>query len=419
MIELGLARIGRLLQNTSFTWRAIHVAGTNGKGSICSYLSAMLYAGNIRCGRFTSPHLIDVWDGVCINEKTVAKSLFNEVWEQMKRRSAEELIGASEFELLTATAFEIFDREKVDIGVVEVGLGGRLDATNVLDAPLVTVIAKIGKDHQSFLGNSIEQIAVQKAGIMKPGVPCIIDGTNQPSVLRVIHSCAEEVKAGPLITVSEEDDAQEKRLWSILSQTNFEPHQQMNIRCAFKALQQALRQAHPALCAWNLISAVKHVSWPGRLQTLSIEQLTGRQGSILLDGAHNQQSAEALGSQVDRRIRPTSQIITWVLAASNGKDVKELLRPLVKTGDHVVAVEFGPVDGMPWVTPTPAETILRTVGGISKAGQRLDAHRNILEALTWATTTAREGPLVVAGSLYLVSDVLRLLRDSSTPSKSH
>src|SRR4051812_42901739 len=130
MIELGLGRISRLLRHTPQPWKAIHVSGTNGKGSICAYLSAMLHASGVRCGRFTSPHLIDRWDCITIDEQPVRESIFREAEALVMKRNEVEKIEASEFELLTATAFEVFYKEKVEMGVIEVGLGGRLDATN-------------------------------------------------------------------------------------------------------------------------------------------------------------------------------------------------------------------------------------------------------------------------------------------------
>src|SRR6187402_2890767 len=120
MIELGLARISRLLSFTPQPWKAIHVAGTNGKGSICAYLSAMLKASGVRCGRFTSPHLIDRWDCITINEQTVQEGTFRAAERLVNTRNNAGKIEASEFELLTATAFEVFQQEKIEMGVIEV-----------------------------------------------------------------------------------------------------------------------------------------------------------------------------------------------------------------------------------------------------------------------------------------------------------
>ncbi|MCJ1361574.1 folylpolyglutamate synthase [Acarospora aff. strigata] len=409
-IELGLARIGRLLQHTSLPWRAIHVAGTNGKGSICAYISAMLHAADVRCGRFTSPHLIDRWDCISIGESVVKKSLFQEVETHVKRRNARDGIGASAFELLTATAFEIFNRENVEVGVVEVGLGGRLDATNVLQNTMVTVLSKIGQDHQFFLGDTVEEIAGQKAGIMRPGIPCVVDNTNAPAVLEVLEAYAEEIGAGPLIAVPRYDSSDDE-LRHFLRVNNLEPHQQVNLRCASEAVTETLKQLRPQLNSMALLQAAANTSWPGRLQQLSLESLTDRKESVLIDGAHNAQSAAILGSYVDQRLRQRAQPVTWVLAASTGKDVRELIRPLVHFKDNVVAVEFGAVDGMPWVRPASPQDILEIAKGLNSFGEQHNSESDILSALRRSSEIAGGGPLVVAGSLYLVSDVLRLLRD--------
>lgn len=411
-IELGLARIGRLLDNTKLPWKAIHVAGTNGKGSICAYISAMLHAAGVPCGRFTSPHLIDRWDCITINQKVVRKALFQEVEGQVKQYDAKNGIEASEFEILTATAFEIFNREKVEVGVVEVGLGGRMDATNVLHNTAVTVITKIGYDHQFLLGNSLEEIAYQKAGIMRRGVPCVVDNTNEPGVLDVLDRYAKEIGAGPLIKVPQHGNYN-SRLRDCLEKNSLEPHQRVNLRCAFEAVKETLTQLHPQQDPLDLLQAAVDAPWRGRLQKQSIESLTGRKEDVLIDGAHNGQSAAVLGSYVNDKLRHGAQCVTWVLAASRGKDLQELLRPLVRNGDNVVAVEFGPVDGMPWVHPASAGEIL----DMSRRGLGLEEHcnagRDVLGALQWSSNTAGGGPLVVAGSLYLVSDVLRLLRDAA------
>lgn len=409
MIEPGLARISRLLQNTILPWRAIHVAGTNGKGSVCAYTSAMLTAGKVRCGRFTSPHLIDRWDCITIDEKTVDENVFREVEASVQARDKREDIRASEFELLTAAAFEIFAREKVEIGVVEVGLGGRHDATNILRHPLVTVITKIGKDHETFLGNSLEEIADQKAGIMKEGVPCVVDGTNISQVLRVFGENARKIDAGPIYCVSDDVNDSNSWIWNKLPRERFEAHQQINISLAIHAVKLALERTCSPLEILPLLEAIPETLWPGRLQFISIKDVTDRERHILLDGAHNAQSAEVLGSYVDAKLRGNGATVTWVLALSKGKNLPELLSRLVRSGDTIVASSFGPVDGMPWVQPVDVEEIVVAAGALDIPVQA-HAATDTKHALCRATQISNNGPLVVAGSLYQVSDVFRLLR---------
>jgi dihydrofolate synthase len=405
MIELGLARISRLLSYTPQPWKAIHVAGTNGKGTICAYLSAMLHASGVKCGRFTSPHLIDRWDCITINEKTVRESVFREAENLVLKRDQEHAIGASEFELLTATAFEVFAREKVEMGVVEVGLGGKLDATNAMKNKAVTVISKIGLDHQSFLGDTIEEIALHKAGIMRPGVPCVLDQSNSESVRNAIEDHAKEIGSDLILSSTESSFLDE------MSKEDFESHQWDNLACAYTAFHLASTKLDSPL--HRLKPAIQNVSWPGRQQVLDIRSITGRPETVLLDGAHNVQSAEVLGSYVNRRLRKDGAKVTWVLAASQGKDLSGILNPLLRPEDCVTAVEFGAVDGMPWVQAMTSEDILSFVTACGLDTTQLhDSGKDISAALRWAIIVADRGPIVIAGSLYLVSDVLRLLRNA-------
>lgn len=417
MIELGLARITQLLQYTALSWRAIHVAGTNGKGSVCAYASAMLNAGGIKCGRFTSPHLINKWDCIVINEKIVDKRVFDDVEAAVVARNNISNIKASEFELLTATAFEIFDRHNVEIGIIEVGLGGKRDATNVLQKPLVTVITKIGKDHQNLLGDSLIHIASEKAGIMKKGVPCIVDATNSPSVLKLLMESAKTVEAGPITPISHTSNNMGPQIWNVVCQADLEVHQQTNISLAVEAVRLALLQLHPWLDVSHMLHAIPKTQWPGRLQRINIEATTGRKCDVILDGAHNVQSAEALCYFVNRRLRINGSSITWVMAFSKGKEVREILSCLIRPGDNLVASSFSPVEGMPWAQPAEIEDILFASQSVDPLGQVAGA-KDANDALRKATDISNEGPLVIAGSLYQVSDVLRLVQSSNFPLSS-
>lgn len=400
MIEFGLSRITRLLANTPQTWNAIHVAGTNGKGSTCAYLSAMLQATGRSTARFNSPHFIDRWDCITVNEKPVSEGLFLEAEKLVKERDAREKIGASEFELLTATAFEIMEREKVDFGVIEVGMGGALDATNALKHKAVTVIAKIGLDHQFMLGDTIEEIALTKAGIMRRGVPCVVDQTNTPSVLRVVQEHAKAVGAQVIFPPILSD------LRNRLSVDGFEPHQVHNIAGALEAFRLACPNEDHSLN--TLLPVIYQTQLPGRLQKLTISP--GRE--LLLDGAHNVQSAEVLASYVDKHLRGGEEPVSWIFAASQGKDVSGILEVLIRPNDVATAVQFGPVDGMPWVSPQEPGDILAAAGKCGAHTYTSEADAGMASVIDAALS--RGGPVVVAGSLYLVSDILRWMRDQNS-----
>jgi folylpolyglutamate synthase len=242
---------------------------------------------------------------------------------------------------------------------------------------------------------------------MRAGVPCVLDKSNSPSVRKVVEDYAMEIGTEVVISSTESSFLDE------LSEEDFEPHQWENLACAYTAFHLAYTNSESPL--HRLLPAIQNINWPGRLQTLDIRAVTGRPEAILLDGAHNVQSAEVLGSYVDGRLRDKAKRITWVLAASQGKELDGILKPLLHPDDCVATVEFGPIDGMPWVQPMASQDILAAVetSGIVSS-QRYDANSDISGALRWAVTVAAGGPIVIAGSLYLVSDVLRLLRDAES-----
>ncbi|EME83848.1 uncharacterized protein MYCFIDRAFT_84150 [Pseudocercospora fijiensis CIRAD86] len=391
MIELGLQRISKLLSDTPLPWRAIHVAGTNGKGSVCSYISEMLNAYNrsghrkhrkqdcIRHGRFTSPHLIDRWDCIQMNVadqmQVIPTSVFLATEKAVRHRNHRENINASEFELLTATAFECFTRSHLDIGVVEVA------------------ITRIGKDHQQFLGDTYAKIAFEKAGIIKPGVPLTYyQQQDAPEIIHVIVQRAQQLRA-PIIL----------------------PHQlperlPEETTTDYKELQ----HLHD-----EMKSVVRDYVFPGRQERISLAALTGYTGEVLLDGAHNQQGIELLGQVVDSlRGADQSKPIIYVTAISNSPErkVEDILKPLLRSGDSILAVEFGPVAGMPWVEPRLSTDVIRIA---EESGTKLNVcrayGRDIAKALQHACRSAEQqlgSHIVICGSLYLAGEVHRLLRDA-------
>ncbi|KAK9472656.1 Mur ligase [Dipodascopsis tothii] len=410
-IDLGLARTARLLGQLANPhragWKVFHVAGTNGKGSVCAYLSSVLAASGVRTGRYTSPHLLDRWDCVSIDERPVRRSVFEAAEAHVNAVDAQHKIGATEFERLTATAFEVFRREAVDAAVVEVGLGGRRDATNMDFGPgsvVGTVLTRIGMDHESFLGNTLGEIAREKAGIVRAGVPCTVSGQNAREVLDVVAGVA--AAEGAELRVVQVDGGRvhtpELGPLDVSGSPLAGAYQPMNLACALTALA-AASASLPAVTAATIAAGVRAVHWPGRLQWL---QLDGR--PVLVDGAHNAQAAAALSDYVERTVRRDGPV-TWVMALTQGKEVDGILSLLLRPGDSFVGVQFGAVEGMPWIRPVdPAE--LRAAAGRVVGANAYASYDRVRTCLSTLAQGSPAPPLVVCGSLYLVADLLRDLQ---------
>ncbi|KAL0942823.1 dihydrofolate synthetase fol3 [Colletotrichum truncatum] len=407
-ISLGLHRISRALEGVPQIWEAIHVAGTNGKGSTCTYLSALCRSFGISNGLFTSPYLVEPRDAIKINGTPVQQDVYNDVRrkilddEQARLAQDASQEALSIFEVTTLIAFGVFTHADVQMGIVEVGLGGRLDSTNVLKRKKVTVITKIGLDHQAFLGNTLPEIAKEKAGIMMSGVPCVVDGSNPPEVLEVFRKHAQSVSA-PLHLTTDQTG-----LLETLYRSELMPHQAQNMACAITAFQ--LAYPHLNLSAEQALPILKDVSHLGRLSWLDIGKKypLRREKPILIDGAHNPQSAETLSTFVERRLRVADKPITWIVSVSkqDGKDAGGMFRTLLKPGDNVACVPFSRRETMPWVEPLPPAT-LRDMASDAGAKELFDGEEDLIAAMKWAVDCAGNGPIVVTGSLYLIGDVYR------------
>ncbi|KAF3007921.1 folylpolyglutamate synthase [Curvularia kusanoi] len=448
-IQPGLERIAALLKGVDFPWKSIHVAGTNGKGSICNYASSMLVGRGVKVGKFTSPHLVDRWDCITINGKPINEPQFSIVERHYSKVNEKHNIGASPFEILTATAFTIFNDAKVNVGVVEVGMGGRLDSTNVLNNQAVSVISRIARDHEGFLGNTLSEIASHKAGILKPGVPYIVSPANEFNVQAVIQDYAKEIGAGDRLSLT--SFGLQEKLYTLSRWQRFTssmlPFQIENLKLAVVATMQVLDSLHGAHTtdqinkpkdlakqakmreiAKTLLSNAS-IQNPGRQEMLHLPPVfrnsSERRNQVLIDGAHNPNAAVALDTFIRQNLRlgatPRTERpdsgwpVTWVLAMTEGKDAREYLATLLKAGDKVVTTTFGPVAGMPWVKPMDPKELLEIAKSV--APQITGVHVPITGALRAVCTAkylsnriAPWSPIVVTGSLYLVGDLHRELR---------
>ena len=470
MIELGLERLEALsrLISRPLPWKAFHIAGTNGKGTVAAYLSAFLHAQGHRTGRFTSPHLIDRWDCIAIDGTPVGRDLFRMTEDSMIRQAKAKRVQPSEFELLTATAFDIFSCEKVRYAMVECGMGGRLDATNIFspDELAVSIITKIDLDHQSFLGQTLEEIAAHKAGIMRRGVPCITFQREDEKVRDVLVHHAHAIGAPHFSTGHELLKDTYNQIQKACEELAIRDPQGENVALAYLALKLG-SETFPNSDLPYLKSVVSRVSWPGRLQNIDLTPWVQSPFPVLLDGAHNPASAIALRNHLEHKLlqNPTDPVI-WVLAFSSGKDIKRLLQILIRPQDKIYFTSFGPVDGMPWVKPEPVWKLLGTLSELRLEARNVDensympstetsSEQNLAKDLSpedqdhlahdrppdlgreqyerilrlrkaaskmqkacveHAVFNAERSPIVIAGSLYLVGDILRSLRQDTATS---
>ena len=384
-IKLGLDNTRRLLAaagDPHERLKFLHVAGTNGKGSTCAMMDSILRVAGYRTGLYTSPHLVDFrerirLDGAMIPEDAVAEGL------TLLREAAESWGHAPTFfELATVLAAWWLAREGADYVVWETGMGGRLDATNAV-TPLASVITPIGMDHQRWLGDTLAQIAGEKAGIIKARVP-VVSAPQAPEVRAVLESRASEVGV-PLTFVDEP--------WSGDAPGLLGSHQRWNaaLACA------ALRAAGTGVEEKNETEGLRRVVWPARFQRV--------EENLVIDGAHNPEAIETLVAawrEVFGEVKAS-----LVFAALRDKDVAQLLRTLRSIADEVWLVPVNSARGM-----TPAD--LRSLA--EAAGYAAIHESFVVESLASARTSAR--PVLVAGSLFLAGEVLAILRNACPPRAS-
>ena len=390
-IKFGLDNIRALLRrigDPQRSFQSIHIAGTNGKGSVTAMVDTVLRRAGHASARFTSPHLIDLSERFVINGEPVGAAEMTrsagDIQQAIESSVADGTLSAKPtfFEATTAMAFDMFRRAGVEFGVIEVGLGGRLDSTNVVE-PIVTAITSIDFDHQQYLGNSLAEIAFEKAGIIKPGIPVVV-GDVAPEAFTVIESVARE-RGAELVR----SDADARDYGPIRLGLRGE-HQKANAKVAMRVLE-TLERRGVTIGAGAIVDGLATVTWPGRLDHRMLAG--GRE--VILDAAHNPAGAAALASYL-RSLGGSKP--TLVFGAMKDKDVDSMLAILLPAvGAVVVTRPSNPRAADPEalaariraIAPQLPVEIVQTPGSA------------VASALK---TSAR---IVVAGSIFLLGDVMR------------
>jgi dihydrofolate synthase/folylpolyglutamate synthase len=377
-------RLAALAGNPQQKLRFIHVAGTNGKGSTCAMLESIYRAAGLRVGLFTSPHLVSFRERIQVNRRLIPENelirLVEEIQPLLKKFPTDN--HPTMFEVVTVLGLKFFAEQNCDLVIWETGLGGRLDATNIV-TPLASVITNIGLDHQQWLGDTLEKIAAEKAGIIKPGVPAITAVEN-PEALAVIEQVAKERNAPPT-KLNSKFKIQNLEL-SLLGE-----HQEKNAALVCSAVE-VLHKTIPV--SENQIRAgLTKVEWAGRLQL--IQKPNGQK--ILLDGAHNLDGAKALRAALDKYFVATRPVLIFgALADKNWPDICRILAPPAVKISTVPVASTRAADAhelaAAFESANPAATVV--------------ACKNMEHALN---LNKDEAFVVVTGSLYLVGEALERL----------
>jgi len=408
LIDLTTGRILALLEKLGRPQDklppVIHVAGTNGKGSICAYLRAMTEAAGLRAHVLTSPHLVRFAErirvaGTLINDDAMASLI-----DRVEAANGEAPI--SFFELTTAVALLAFAETPADVAIIEVGLGGRFDATNVFDKPAVTVIAPIDYDHLEMLGPELSKIAWEKAGIMRAGVPCIV-ARQQDEAMAVIEAEAATLRV-PLTVMGQGADAWEERgrlvvqledaLLDLPAPSLFGPHQFDNAGLAVAA---AMALAAPRLDPQGVARAV----WPARFQRVSAGPLPALapRSPIWLDGGHNPHAGEALAQGLERISARDPRPVTLIVGMLTRKDAAGFLRPFARLAPQVIATTFESPNAYGSAEIAAAARI---------AGLEVREAPDVSAAVTLASDVQRPPHILICGGLHFAGDVLALSRDT-------
>ena len=406
-IDLSLGRLSRLLQALDHPERrlppVVHIAGTNGKGSTLAILDAMLQADGKQVQRYISPHLVRFNERILFNGEPIDEDAFTLVLDRAERLNREEPITF--FEITTAAAFLAFSEREADILLLETGLGGRLDATNVVERPLLTLISPISYDHQAFLGDRIEEIAFEKAGILKPGVVSAL-GPQRPECLAVIKERAKIVNA-PLIRHGRDWQAEERgqRLYVHFQGIELDlplpalkgAHQIDNAGLAAVA---ALKLGDLAPSPDAMARGLEKAAWPARLQALKngpLAAMLPAGSSLWLDGGHNPAAGEVIAAYFRAHDERPLHLIVGMI---NTKDSKAFLEPVLPLAERFFAV---PVEGEP-ASQAP-EDILSAAAELGVQGEAAEGVETALSTL--ANQAASPVRVLICGSLYLAGQVLR------------
>lgn len=399
----------RKLGNPQTAYRSVHVAGSKGKGSTCAMIASMLQGCGYQVGLYTSPHLIDTRERIQINGQMISQSDFTRLTRLIAPMVVRAKPMPTYFDVLTALAFKYFAEQKVDIAVIETGLGGRLDSTNVIK-PEVTAVTSISKDHMAQLGDTVEKIAVEKAGIFKTGVPALTV-TQPPDVERALRTAAEKIGApfdvtGKSIEFSYRFESSRmqgphNRVCLTTPASRFEhlavpllgDHQALNCGLALAVIDR-LKARGLAINDTRAMEGLSRTQLPGRMEMVSTNP------RVLVDGAHNAASLDAMMRAIGQHIPYDSMVVIFGCCAD--KDVTGMLERITSGADKVIFTRVNNIR-----TADPEELAQRYVEQYGKMAQVASSLGDALDIAYRAVS--KEDLICVTGSFYLVGEAKKLI----------
>lgn len=417
-VHLGLQRIYKLLENLGnphLQVPVIHVAGTNGKGSVCAYLSSVLTEAGYRTGRYTSPHLVDWTERITLNQEPISQQDWSNLLLEVKGKIDPNEESPTLFELITAAAWLYFAQQKVDIAIIEVGLGGRLDATNVCPQPLVSIITSISREHWQQLGPTVADIAREKAGIIKAGCPVVV-GQLPLDAQEVVLTQTKKLDCPTYIPqpASQLDDGWAEYSSIFDSKPIKYPLplagqiQLSNSVLALAALE-ILQNLGWQITEGAIIQGMALTKWPGRMQWTQW-QYNNTTYKLLLDGAHNSGSAVVLRNYIDSL---NVKSVSWVVGMLSTKEHDEIFKALLRPSDRLYIV---PVPDPSSAKSEDLAQLASQIGSLKSCQTYTDLKSALDAAFALPelnyfdfdnfTDKAAKDLVVLCGSLYLIGHFL-------------
>ncbi|MDY6116690.1 MAG: folylpolyglutamate synthase/dihydrofolate synthase family protein [Anaerovoracaceae bacterium] len=414
---LGLDRMNKLLDilgNPQNNMKVIHVAGTNGKGSICHYIYSALLENGYKTGMFISPYIESFneriqFDGSYITDEDLDK-ISDEVIDASRKMVAEGYDSPTEFEIITAIAFTYFQKKNADVIILEVGLGGSGDSTNVITKPIMTIIGSISMDHMDRLGDTIQKIAMEKAGIIKPYCP-LITAINNKEAFEVVAKVAEFKKA-PFVDanataeraqlIDSSIDGLRYNVKILGEEYDVETSmtgdfQLLNSVTALAALEFIRGRSILRLNKKNILDGIKKAFNPGRLEVVSKNPI------VILDGAHNEYSSYALRESLASELNPEDIMQNIVVTSiMHDKEVEKILQNFIPLGNRYFVTEANNLRA------SDAECLKKNLMSLGVDGEHIEVIKSPYEAVSRAFKEIGQGHnsgLLVAGSLYLIGEV--------------